>query len=722
MKKLLYLALVMLVGISIASCDKKKKSGNRDIEFDDTEYTLSLSTTSTEIVVGNSIDINALITPTPKSAVIWSPDYDDTYIDVMVDEDGSCHITGKKVTTGTTFKIGAAIGYQELDPVSCKIAVVNNGIVVKEGSKTIAAGTQYDVMVGKTIQLSAALAQPEAGTTTWTSSNTTVATVSNSGLITAKAAGTATITVKIHTNSGMDYTSTVTVKVNDYLKITCSGSDVTGKTIEYLWGEKFILNSNIDIQSWDYTGKAIEKCSSSATKTATFVMASNVEETSMVTITSKDGQTAKVAVRSKLPEMKISGDAALTYGYNNIYTVDGYTNLAWTISPTNNGITFENGTYTYTGDRASIKATKYTSNTVTLTAKWNGHSCTKTLSVKAPEKFSLYYEDNTFTSYMRTSKTVTSTITLKSLIESNKYDLTQECTWTSSDPKVATVSKGVVTVLSVGSTTISAKLGDAVSRTSLKLDVVYSVKVSTNEDWWIAPSNIYHPYGGTDVVMDYSSPLNVEFKADNEKIGKSATSGNMDLFGWNTPFQTAKTSIEMHQTGNSENYLATKKNYSIGETVNKIGWLQTNVNTQALTKEQWQYLLENRSFPNGYQRYYVGTWTISSSLTGAVLLIVPDGWAKSGTCIVPGSVSAYTNQQLQDLSKAGIIVLPGYGYRDGQTVTEKAEGWYWTDSPSGDKKAWSIKFRADTRALTFQEDWRYWGYRYRTGMRLPYKK
>ena len=65
---------------------------------------------------------------------------------------------------------------------------------------------------GKTLQLTATVAPANATykTVTWTSSNANVATVSTTGLVTAKAAGTAAITATTHNNKSISCTVTVT--------------------------------------------------------------------------------------------------------------------------------------------------------------------------------------------------------------------------------------------------------------------------------------------------------------------------------------------------------------------------------------------------------------------------------------------------------------------------------------------------------------------------------
>ena len=109
-------------------------------------------------------------------------------------------VTGKKAGTATiTAKVGNL-------SATCKITVSNinpTGINLDKTNATLE--------VGKTLQLTAALIPAGAGgTVSYSSSNTAVATVSATGLVTGKKAGTATITAKV---GNLSATCKITVSV-----------------------------------------------------------------------------------------------------------------------------------------------------------------------------------------------------------------------------------------------------------------------------------------------------------------------------------------------------------------------------------------------------------------------------------------------------------------------------------------------------------------------------
>src|SRR5512138_729111 len=114
-------------------------------------------------------------------------------------------------SVATTFAVVALVlscsdPVQQL-PVPTEPLIGLDGARAKSVTVTLSSAS---IAVNGTVQLIAtASPQQSAGTFTWTSSNTTVATVSSSGLVTGVGSGTATISA---TAGGVTGTSLVTVK------------------------------------------------------------------------------------------------------------------------------------------------------------------------------------------------------------------------------------------------------------------------------------------------------------------------------------------------------------------------------------------------------------------------------------------------------------------------------------------------------------------------------
>ena len=96
--------------------------------------------------------------------------------------------------------------------------------------------------VGESITLTAAITPTNAANkaVTWKSSNTSVATVSSTGVVTGKAAGTATITVTANDKTNGTITDTITVKVNSVIKVT---QNLTGSKL-FDVGEQFTITAS----------------------------------------------------------------------------------------------------------------------------------------------------------------------------------------------------------------------------------------------------------------------------------------------------------------------------------------------------------------------------------------------------------------------------------------------------------------------------------------------
>ena len=159
------------------------------------------------------------------------------------------------------------------------------------------------ISVGDTVTLNAVVETSDnsewSEPVTWTSDNTSVATVSSSGVVTAKAAGAATITAEA---GGV--TDTYTITVIDYHKETTS----SGTTVTFAYGD-----------TYEYTGSAI---------------------TPVVMVLNKDGKLLAEGTDYSVTykNNKSAGNAlAVVKGLNNYKTDIATTNLSFTITPADIG-------------------------------------------------------------------------------------------------------------------------------------------------------------------------------------------------------------------------------------------------------------------------------------------------------------------------------------------------------------------------------------------------
>lgn len=165
-----------------------------------------LNQSSISLKKGNSYQLSASIYPTnaTNKYVNWSSN------NTSVATVNNGLVSAKSVGTAT-ITCRAADGSGKY--ATCKVYVEAATVYVTSITLNKTAATLY---VGETTQLHATVSPSSATNKSvgWTSDDTSVATVSSTGLVTAKSAGTATIKCKAKDGSGKQATCNITVKKN----------------------------------------------------------------------------------------------------------------------------------------------------------------------------------------------------------------------------------------------------------------------------------------------------------------------------------------------------------------------------------------------------------------------------------------------------------------------------------------------------------------------------
>ncbi len=238
-------------------------------------------------------------------------------------------------------------------------------IVVSKGAATVAVTgvtlnkTSATLLIGGTVQLSATVAPSNATNTnvTWVSGNPAIAEVSSTGLVTAKAPGTTTITVKTASGSKtaactitvtaptMNSFSNLTLDVNEgtsYMSITISNAGTAEFTYEVTSSNKSVANPNRAGKQFNVYGVqpgsaviTVTATTGSYTITRTFTVTVN---TPQITLSSTSGtittnQYASISTfrgfRLNMPKVYISGinvEQAVGYGWE---FVSGMGKVTW---------------------------------------------------------------------------------------------------------------------------------------------------------------------------------------------------------------------------------------------------------------------------------------------------------------------------------------------------------------------------------------------------------
>jgi uncharacterized protein YjdB len=358
----------------------------------------------------------------------------------------------------TAVKVGTATITASSEGKSGTSAVTVTGAPV--ASVTVTPPTA-SVVAGLTVTLEARTLDASGGTltgraVTWSSSNTGAATVSQSGVVTGVAPGTATITA---TSEGKSGTSAVTVTapaptpvatvtvapttanltVNATQQITATPRDAQGNALigrQVTWS-----SANTAIATVSSTGLITAKAVGGTTVTAT-----SEGKTGTVTVTVAAPAVGSVSVTPTSVTINIAGTTTLTA---TVRDVDGATitgaQVAWsTDKPLTAGVT------------QSGVVTGLIVGTATITATSGGKSGTSSVTVQlapvntvtlSPSTLNLRDKDGQRTGQL--------TVTLRDALGNILTGRT--VSWTSSDTRVATVTQtGQVTAQDRGDATVTA--------------------------------------------------------------------------------------------------------------------------------------------------------------------------------------------------------------------------------------------------------------------------
>ena len=357
-------------------------------------------------------------------------------------------IYGKKGTAAERYAKNK--GFKFVEGTAPAEPAVPTGVKLNQSSLTLGKGESYGL-------ISTVLpANAKNKTCTWSTSNSSVATVSNTGKVTAKATGTAVITVK--TVNGK--TATCKVKV----KPAPTSVKINPTALTLGKGESYTVSESTSKGS--YANGANLKWTSTNTRVATVqkgkgnkaVIKAVGTGTASIKITLYNGKTAtcKVTVKPAPTSVKIN-PTALTLGKGESFTISESTskgsyasgaNLKWTSTNTKVA-TVQKGK----GNKAVIKAVGTGTANIKITL-FNGKTATCKVTVK-PAPTSVKINPTALTLGKGESYTVSESTSKGS------YANGANLKWTSTNTRVATVQKGKgnkAVIKAVGTGTANIKI------------------------------------------------------------------------------------------------------------------------------------------------------------------------------------------------------------------------------------------------------------------------
>ena len=224
----------------------------------------------------------------------------------------------------------------------------------------------------------------------WSSSNTSVATVSSSGIVTAEKAGSATITVKTN-DGGKTATCSVTVKA---ATVPVAGVSLNTTSLSLTEGETQTLTATVSPSN--ATDKSVTWSSNNtsvATVSSTGVVTAKSVGSAIITVTTKDGsKTATCSVTVKAKTVSVTG---VSLDYTSLTMTEGETQtLTATISPSNatdKSVTWSSSNTSVATVSSAGVVTAKAAGTVTITVKTNDGNKTATCIVTVQEEKPSYY-------------------------------------------------------------------------------------------------------------------------------------------------------------------------------------------------------------------------------------------------------------------------------------------------------------------------------------------
>lgn len=387
---------------------------------------LDISDEKLSLKSGETSSLTAAYYPTDarNNSLVWASS--DTSV-VTVDAKGA--ITAKAAGTATV-----TVRSDNGKEASCEVTVTETLPTAVKLDKTAVSLDK-----GNTLQLKATVTPADAKqTVSWTSSAPSVATVNQSGKITAKAGGKATITAK--TANGLSAACTVTV----YTAPTAVKLDKTTLTVNK--GGRYTFKPTLSGTNAKTTYKWTSSDTSVVTVSTSGAIYAHKGGKATIKVTTANNLTASCVVTVKVDPTGVTlSKTSLTMGVGDTTTLKGTVapsdattkTLTWSTSD-KSVVTVKNG-----------KLTAKKAGTATVTAKTsNGKKTTCKVTVKKqPTKITL----NKTKLNLETDKTATLKVTLT---PSNAY---KSLKWSTSDKSIVTVKDGKLTPKKTGTATITVK-------------------------------------------------------------------------------------------------------------------------------------------------------------------------------------------------------------------------------------------------------------------------
>ncbi len=350
--------------------------------------------------------------------------------------------------------------------VSACSTVHITGLALTPASSTIAKGTMVQLTATETF--SDNTTQDVTNNASWTSSDTSIATVSSSGLVTGVSPGTVTVTA---TSAGFSGTATVTVTAASLTSIAVTPpnpSIAAGTTKQFTATGTFSdqTTQNITAQvTWSSATAAAATISSAGLATGVAVGTSTIS----ASLSGKTGSTVLTVTAATLTSIAVTpASPSIAAGTTKQFTAIG-TYSDKTAQDITSLVTWSSATPSVATVSSQGLATGLAVGTSTIAAALSGQTGSTVLTVTAAALTSISVTPVNPSIAAGTPKQFTATGTYS---DKTTQDITTQVLWTSGTTSVATISnatgsRGLATGAGVGTSTISATLSGQTGTTTL---------------------------------------------------------------------------------------------------------------------------------------------------------------------------------------------------------------------------------------------------------------
>lgn len=502
-----------------AYCNVKVGTSVTGISLDPREFTLE--------TIGSSFTIKPVISPEDASdlGVVWESA--DTKV-VSVASDGTVTAIGPGTTTVT--------------------ATTNDGsftsncvVSVKSPAQHVSLDkTSLKLLEGESGKLTATVypLNSTQKTLTWVSDHPDVASVDNEGNVTARKAGTATVTVKVAEKV------TAVCKVTVISRVT--GISMSETTVELKPGETHQLKATVLPQNasnaevtWYSDKESVAKVSQSG-----LVSAVSTGEATIHVVTSDGGKMATCLVKVGTPVKGIT----LSISSKTLYVGDPSLDISATLTPAN--ATDKSLEWSSSDPevasiapgaalRAVIKPLKPGKTTITVTTKDGGFTASCEVTVKRHVS-GVSLNKASLTLYVGETESLAATVAPEDASD-------KTVAWSSDNSAVASVSNGKVTANKPGTAVIKVVTNDLSKEAACTVTVkrhAESVELSQKEIKLYLGEN--RSLTATVLPSD-ASDKNVTWSSSNPNVATVSTAGNVVSKSVGTTVITVKTADGGHQ-------------------------------------------------------------------------------------------------------------------------------------------------------------------------------